>query len=432
MSDTWDINSAYITLADAHVRYQTYASSSITPAHFHEISTKLGINKSSRKHSPRYYFAVDRANISQGKLTARNRLPRPVDITVFNSRGLIIQGQDMDGKEGKGQDAKVTKGLNQAKATGRMGQAQNKCPFVHNLLPTTHEHILSVTESWLNKSVHEEGEITSTFNEHHIHRTDRDTSLAAEGENGEKYSGGGCLTITSNPLPISNVIEFSNGVCELQINYIHTINVILVNIYRPPDSHLSKFREIVNKVKSYLSTTSIIKPIIIVTGDFNFPPDVVTWKKVDDVVIPLVKAGKSQTKLALQDLLDLADDFFLSQTINLPTRKNNILDLCFTSDPQSIINVESIPVPNYISDHNMLRIITSYTTDTLEVTLGVQDTPEIAQLNYEKADQVDLSNILKTVLGENPGQYDTLSPANHKSLLEAKILEAANSLPVPM
>ena len=90
--------------------------------------------------------------------------------------------------------------------------------------------------SWLQKNIHEEGEITDTFEEHHIDRGDRDISLAAEVEDGEKHGGGGCLTITSNPLPTSNVLEFSNGVCEVQINYIHTIHALLFNVYRPPDS----------------------------------------------------------------------------------------------------------------------------------------------------------------------------------------------------
>ena len=157
----------------------------------------------------------------------------------------------------------------------------------------------------------------------------------------------------------------------------------------------------------------------------------VTWEKVDDVVFPRVVQGCSQARLAFQALLSIADDHFLSQTIHLPTRKQNTLDLCFTNDPHSLINTESLLVPQYISDHNLIRIQTTYTTDISDHFTNTRTSPEIAQFNYVKANKTDLQAKLTLILGTDPTQFDGLTSAEHKSLLTSKVVEAASSLGIP-
>jgi hypothetical protein len=224
---------------------------------------------------------------------------------------------------------------------------------------------------------------------------------------------------------MTNLLDFSNGVCEAQANYIYTLNTILVNIYCPPDAALAKFQDIINRVRSLLQSNEIVNPTIMITGDFNFRPDVVIWNKVEDVVVPTIAPGVSQTKLAFQALMNLADEYFLSQTMHVPTRLENTLDLYFTNDPQSIICIDSI-VPQHISDHNLICIQTSYTTDTTEHITANSNAPQIAKFNYEKADEESFHKILKRILDPELASFNSLSPAEHKALLTTKGIESAN------
>ena len=67
--------------------------------------------------------------------------------------------------------------------------------------------------------------------------------------------------------------------------------------------------------------------MIVLGGDFNCPG--VDWSSgslMDSYV----------TSTFRESLITLAHDFMLEQTVNLPTRGNNILDLCLTTHPDYI------------------------------------------------------------------------------------------------
>ena len=64
--------------------------------------------------------------------------------------------------------------------------------------------------------------------------------------------------------------------------------------------------------------------MIVLGGDFNCPGvDWLSGSLMDSYV----------TSTFRESLITLAHDFMLEQTVNLPTRDNNILDLCFTTHP---------------------------------------------------------------------------------------------------
>ena len=251
------------------------------------------------------------------------------------------------------------------------------------------------------------------------------------GEDGEKSKQGGCLTITSYPLPINKLLQYSNGVCELQITWINPTNILLINIYRPPDSSLAKFNDIILKVTIVLDETEKENPNIYITGDFNFPPDVVEWKKVDEVIIPVVKPGKTKIKLAYESLQKLVDHYFLLQIIDLPTRKDHILDLCFTNDTLSIASIESVIIPQFISDHNMIRIKTLHSTQKEEIKANNKDTPTIATFNFAQSNHTILEDKLKLFKWDEIMNVSTRSPAELTNVLTAKVIEAASDANIP-
>ena len=217
----------------------------------------------------------------------------------------------------------------------------------------------------------------------------------------------------------------------MQITWIHPTNILLINIYRPPDSSLTKFNDIIQKVNTVLEETEMDNHNIYITGDFNFPPEVVEWEKVDDVIIPVVKPGKSQIKLAYESLQKLVDHHFLLQIIDLPTRKDNILDLCFTNDTLSIASIESVMIPQFISDHNMIRIKTLHSTKKEEIKANHKDIPTIATFNFEKSNYTILEGKLKLIKWDQIMNERTRSAAELTNVLTSTVVDAAREANTP-
>ena len=126
---------------------------------------------------------------------------------------------------------------------------------------------------------------------------------------------------------------------------------------------------------------------------------------------------------AFAELMKLADKYFLSQVIHDPTRKNNTLDLCFTNDPNSFLSIETIPFPS-VSDHNMIRIQTSYSCDTTQHTAN-HDVPEIASFNYENADKKVFREAPIKALNVNMAEQLSMTSEQYKSFLTQQVVHAA-------
>ena len=83
---------------------------------------------------------------------------------------------------------------------------------------------------------------------------------------------------------------------------------------------------------------------VIIAGDFNCPD--IDWQS-------LSVRKDAQDREVQQALLDLATDFNLTQVHDEPTRKNNLLDLVFTTNPSLIKSTANAPG---ISDHDMVVV----------------------------------------------------------------------------
>ena len=55
------------------------------------------------------------------------------------------------------------------------------------------------------------------------------------------------------------------------------------------------------------------------------------------------------------DFLDLTQDLFLTQHVREPTRGNNVLDLVFSSDPDSVSDVKVCALLSETCDHNIVE-----------------------------------------------------------------------------
>ena len=139
---------------------------------------------------------------------------------------------------------------------------------------------------------------------------------------------------------METVINFSNGVVEVLGLYSKTKYLLLLVLYWQPDDVISghrsthlEFKQAVNKLREALSLTASPTPDILFCGDFNLPH--VTWVEGHAGV----GAGRDE-QIMIDDLLGLANEYFLTQLIQQPThRQGNTLDLIFSNNPMIIYTV---------------------------------------------------------------------------------------------
>ena len=95
---------------------------------------------------------------------------------------------------------------------------------------------------------------------------------------------------------------------------------------------------------------------IILNGDFNFP--FIKWLKsecTDEIGSYRINAGSTvDEKTQAKRLLELTNEHFLTQIINNPTRKENILDLIFINSYEYVKNVQI--TDSGISDHKLVEL----------------------------------------------------------------------------
>ena len=276
---------------------------------------------------------------------------------------------------------------------GMVLEDQNKSKFVKDniVIPgNSANHIIMITESFLTPG-HKDEEILFSFPEYTIKRCDRDTKI------GRKTKQGGCFILTSPDISTCEIDSISNGVCEMIITEHPTLDLSIVTVYRPPDTTLAEFAEILQMIDKHLTSTKFTNSII--AGDFNFPPEVVTWVTTpEDGIVPVPTTCVSrEDKIQLQNLLELVDKHLLQQIVNVPTRMDNTLDLLFTSCPDKFHTLKST-VMSPASDHNLITFNSDFTLDTEEDSKQ-QPSPKasnsMGDFNFSRANTAKLSEALE-------------------------------------
>ena len=176
--------------------------------------------------------------------------------------------------------------------------------------------IIGITESWTNEDI-QDAEIGILG--YNLYRKDRD--------NKDKSKGGGVLLYINSTLTST---EENNGRYSeslwVEIYLYGKLNLTIGVCYRAPT--ISNIEEInlFNTMKEMAKRPSIIM------GDFNFP----------DIIWSSMEAGSRG-----EDFIDLIQDSFLFQHVNVPTRSDSILDLVFSSELDMVkdLNVQC-PIAN--------------------------------------------------------------------------------------
>ncbi len=207
----------------------------------------------------------------------------------------------------------------------------NKLCDLKFLIDSDQTAILCIVESWLGKL---KSSILPYHKKYHIFRSDR-----------EIRHGGGVLVMVPKVL---NCALFSDTVSSESFEgvwvEIHSPKRLLrlAVIYRPPNSTKD-----FSKLKEFLDLGLSNKVSCLVVGDFNLPS--INWSDVDSsVTVPALDSFSHQ----FWSYTVLAG---LQQFVQQPTRKENILDLVFSSDESLISDVEILP-PFSTSDHSSVSV----------------------------------------------------------------------------
>ena len=250
--------------------------------------------------------------------------------------------------------------------------------------------------------------------------------------------GGGVGLYLREDLTADILCSFDNGVCGLLVVMIHQLKTAVAVIYRPPDTRMDEFSELLEKLDSCLSALPAPTPSITVMGDLNFTKQVLTLSRgegEDDSdssdLVPIVSnhrdavtAGGKQDRLQASRLCDLAIRHCLMQQVDQITHGTEILDLIFTnnSDLISTVAVESWPS---FSDHKLVIACTSFDIgtepDKKEVHL-LECGKRLKQLNFNKAQWVEVQAELSEIDWSDLEQAAETSPTQALSVFLEEIV----------
>ncbi|CAL4080215.1 unnamed protein product, partial [Meganyctiphanes norvegica] len=204
--------------------------------------------------------------------------------------------------------------------------------------------LMNFTETWLNKFIQKDTKI----NGYQIFRGDR-----------RIRKRGGTAIYLNDQYEARHISEMSVDKNELTAVYIEKLNTINMVIYRPPDTKLSAFAPILEKVKDILRNVSGPDPTIIITGDFNFP--FIRWIRGPDngcrwEIKPNTRFTNDE-KEQFNRLYEIMDKNNLIQLIEEPTRERNTLDLVFTNEISMFTHTEV--TKSSFSDHHLIELTTN-------------------------------------------------------------------------
>ena len=293
-------------------------------------------------------------------------------------------------------------------------------------------HIIALTETWLQKKQHYDAEVLDKLPNYRIFRSDRVTVQNPEKDDPAALaSRGGCAILTSPDIIAESALSFSNKNCELEIVECSEFSLSIITVYRPAHSNFSleKFREIIGKIDAYLSDNAA-KPNgldIILTGDFNFPANIVEWIPTDNGLKPNRKSGTCDEKIAFGMLNDLANQFNMEQLVDRPTRGTATLDLVFSNIPELFSSCSTISLAK-VSDHDLIHFSVENSNIHQLPSQNAANQPEITKFNFLRANVPRVTQSLEST-NWNIINANTLENAN-KLFVDA-ITQAASISGVP-
>ncbi|KAK4302915.1 hypothetical protein Pmani_025032 [Petrolisthes manimaculis] len=267
---------------------------------------------------------------------------------------------------------------------------QSKVPFLNELAVLEDPIFIALTETHLHSEVNNAEIHIENYSPFRVERDRR-------------KCGGVILYIRDDvSLEAKQMLSISNGQVEIIAVHLTSKNLVVINCYRPPQASKQNFNSAMSGVAKMIEEFPTPTPEIIMCGDFNFPE--IKWPEGT-----LSAGGTLDHQAQAKALLEVADKSLLTQQIITPTRRDNILDLYFTNNQESINTYRT--EQNILSDHDLIVINTAYKKNKSERaernTTGSSPFTELnffsEEIEWEKLQQsfseVDWE---QTILNEDP------------------------------
>jgi hypothetical protein len=207
----------------------------------------------------------------------------------------------------------------------------NKIDFLQATISAMKPDIIGITESWTNVNILDSELYIEGYD---LFRCDRPIGR----------SGAGVLLFTLSSLKATEfklATKFPEQIwCQIKTDKVERLTIGVC--YRTPNDSIFDFdnhallRDMIQEISSQH---------FLLMGDFNYPG--IQWSE---------SCLTDQCTVSMEAKLfeDCIDDNFITQHVNVPTRKNAILDLILTKEPDMISSLQAIErFAN--ADHNMLR-----------------------------------------------------------------------------
>ena len=211
-----------------------------------------------------------------------------------------------------------------------------------NLASDTKSDIIVGTETWLKADI-KNSELL--LDEYDIYRRDR-KGIEINDKEGRDPRGGGVLIAVKKSLTCELIsTSQTSETISVKIKLKGQKKLIICAVYRPPDYSLEQSLEIVNEIRNIFNRNKGAKTFV--CGDFNLPD--VDWVNQE------IK-GHQYLKSINEAFIEMSHDLGMSQIVDIPTRGQTILDLCFTNFPHLVNKCHLIAG---LGDHEIVRIAAS-------------------------------------------------------------------------
>ena len=211
---------------------------------------------------------------------------------------------------------------------------QNKIPMLGELALDGNTDIIALSETHLSGDILD---VELNMKNFTLYRADR-----------KERSHGGVALYIKNELAtdLEVLTKFSNKTTELLSVHIKKLDLVIINVYRPPNTSATDFRDVLDHIKTTVNNLPKPTTEILLMGDFNLPH--ICWQTMN------VIGGSAQDRWQAEEFLSIIKDSCLSQFIRDPTRGRNILDLLLSNSPNIVHSYELTDTA--LTDHRLLTV----------------------------------------------------------------------------
>ena len=207
---------------------------------------------------------------------------------------------------------------------------------------------------------------------------------------------GGVAIYSHHTFSLEEIQTFSNSYCELAMAYNKVNNLIVIALYRPPDTPIEKFRECLDKIKNYKEKLETATTLIL--GDLNLK--FIDWN-LETIRRPenITQKATPSEKTSSQMLLDFVNEELLVQVVKENTRKGkSLIDIILTND-EDIIYETKVEKTNLDTDHDLVTCnIQLKQTNSVNSNKEMDSNKKLLdKLNFNKSEWDPIRNELSKV-----------------------------------